>query len=135
MDGLDGACPVDQGAQEQWCAMPENERFELRAGDNVWASLIFKSDGQLILEHELTEHEVETCPGLVLYDREGQIVQMNPAEDGLRLYWPDGRIRRKLRLDTLSNNLDVPDALDPKRQVQLECISRGGWLFDLRWEP
>ena len=126
--------------------MESAEKFELRVVDKVWATLTFESDGRIVLEHNLTEDQVSRCPEVVLYDGAGQIVtgacgDIGNSQTGLLLYWPDGRIRHKLRLD---------DVVDSRNQVRLEWKSTGtgpgsvgeqpvqvvgiaGIVFSLRW--
>jgi hypothetical protein len=119
--------------------MTENEVFELRAGDKVWGKLIFESDDLIVLEHSLTQHEVELCPGVALVDDKGQTVRSDLGEGGIRLYRPDGTIRHKIRTGVVTeclggDHLDAVDVSDPKQQIKLEYVIHGaGYVFNLRW--
>jgi hypothetical protein len=115
------------------------DRFKLRAGDKVWATLCVQPDGTAILEYDdsLTYFQVVTCPALTAYDSAGQPLTIKEGAGHVYVATSNGSPR--LTLQT------IPDVSDPKRQVQLvvkgtgagstgyEPTKDGGLVFNLRW--
>jgi hypothetical protein len=95
--------------------MSNAKRFELRAEDQVWATLLVDPNGTKTLEHALTEYEVATCPGLAAYDSAGQPLNITQGPC-VYLTGADGGIRLKLQI---GGTREISDVVDSKGQVQL----------------
>jgi hypothetical protein len=103
--------------------MVRAKRFELRAGNEVWATLSVDPDGEKTLEHPLTEDEVSRCTGVGVYDSVGRMLTINKGDHCIYLDAPDGR--RQLKLQVGSDD-EISDVVDPKAQVQLVIKLYGG---------
>lgn len=100
--------------------MNGSETLELRDGAKRWATVTFHSDRRITLDHELTEYEAKTCPGLGLYDAQGHQVEFQPDGATLVLTWPDGRTRA-LSFDRTQDptSMEIADIVDPKALLRL----------------
>jgi hypothetical protein len=119
------------------------ERFELRAGTELWATLCVHPDGGKILEHSLTDLNVAMCPGLGAYDSAGRLLTIRQSAGHIYLDAPNGQ--RRCTLQTTTDDIAILDVTDPKAQVQLvvtltgagsgrnEPMKHGELLFNLRW--
>jgi hypothetical protein len=101
--------------------MTNRRRFELRCGDKKWAILWASVQGK-ILEHSLSEYEVQVCPGLDLFDENEKILSMKDGGVGKVSFCSrDGAIQLNLRCD----DSDLTDVIDPTGKVRL-AVTLGG---------
>ncbi len=101
-------------------AEPKEQRFELRVVDDVWATLKVSQAG-MMLELHLNPVRIATCPGLMIYDRDGERLSLRQGEQ-LLVGHQDGRILLKLKVEDDGTLVDV---VDPRRLARLVVDSRG----------
>jgi hypothetical protein len=94
--------------------------FELRVVNAVWATLKVSRAG-LVLEHHLNPVRIATCPGLMIYDGDGEPLSLRQGGQ-LLVSHPDGRVRLKLSVDDEGTLVDV---VDPQGCARLAVELRG----------
>ena len=106
--------------------MKNRRPFELRNGSQKWA-VLWVSDHEKILEHELTALDVSICPGVVLYDEGEQ--PLNAKQYGQYLMIRSGAV---YQFRCNYHGRDVTDVIDPSGKVDLVFNLAGG-VFNFRW--
>src|SRR5712691_5545689 len=95
-------------------------RFELRVANVTWATLRVSEQG-LRLEHSLDDVRVAACPGLAIFDENGNELHLN---QGSQLFASDsnGLIRLKLNVE---DDGTLSDVVDPSGKARV-VVELGG---------
>jgi uncharacterized protein (DUF433 family) len=103
--------------------------FQLRNGENTWATLRVQPDGAKVLCHQRSETELKTCPPLAAYLGDERLrYQLAVRDHGpcIELIDHSGRLRLRLAEDEEG---ELPEVVDPTGDARITVVSEGSGSF------